>query len=201
MSESEIVAAIRPLIAAFDMLDIPYFIGGSIASSAFGMARSTLDIDIIAPVPASAVDSLVVLLKDAYYVSETAVRDAIARRSSFNLVHLKTMLKVDVFVLKDHPYDRQAFERRIAERLDPKADPPALFYLAAAEDIVLNKLNWFQMGGQVSERQWADVIGVLKVQQGTLDMHYLRSWAGQLGLMPLLDKALAEAYRDDTEQK
>ncbi len=101
------------------------------------------------------------------------------------------MLKIDIFVLKNTPYDRKAFDRRQKDTLDEEQELE--FYLASAEDIILSKLAWFRMGGGVSETQWNDVLGVLKVQQDALDMDYLRHWAAELNLTGLFGQALEDA--------
>lgn len=192
MSESEIVVTIRRLIDVFDELGISYQIGGSVASSAFGMARSTMDVDMVAHISARHVSALVSKLESEYYISEQAVREAVAHTTSFNIVHLDTMLKVDVFILKERDYDRQAFRRRRADTLDPD-DPSTTYYLCSPEDTIINKLEWFYSGGEKSERQWNDVMGVLKVQAASLDLAYCRHWARELGLKDLLERAIREA--------
>lgn len=192
MSDSDIIITIRPLIAAFDELGISYYIGGSVASSAFGKARSTLDVDIVAKISIAEVKFLVDRLKHVFYVSEKAILEAVRNNASFNIIHLETMLKVDVFILKKREYDRQAFERRLEDHLDDE-DPESRFFLGSPEDIILNKLEWYLAGGQVSERQWGDVIGVLKVQSDKINREYMKYWAGNLGVTILLEKALKEA--------
>jgi len=120
------------------------------------------------------------------------ILDPIARRSCFNVIHLATMFKVDVFVLKDRPYDRTAFARIRRDTLTPD-EPGAEVFLASPEDVVLNKLEWFRLGDAVSERQWRDAVGVLKVQKDRLDRPYLARWASHLGLTDLLEQAWREA--------
>jgi hypothetical protein len=192
MSDSDILATIKPLIAIFETIKIPYYIGGSVASSAFGKARSTLDVDIVAPIPLAIVYRLAEALKGTYYVSENDIRAAVINSSSFNIIHLETMIKVDVFILKKRDYDQQAFERKQEDYLDDE-NQEKIFFLAAPEDIVLNKLEWYMAGDKVSERQWNDVIGVLKVQAEKLNKQYLLVWAKKLGLQMLLEKAFKEA--------
>jgi hypothetical protein len=191
MNDSDIVQTVKPIIAVFDRLGISYYIGGSVASSAFGMARSTLDVDVVAQMGDAEVRPLVEGLKDVFYVSETAVFQAVRNRTSFNVVHLETMLKVDVFVLKQREYDQQAFERRRKEYLDTESQDATVFF-SSPEDIILNKLEWFKTGGEVSERQWGDILGVIKVQSEELNKEYLRTWATKLGVSRLLEKAFAE---------
>ena len=101
------------------------------------------------------------------------------------------MFKVDIFILKPTDYDRQAFLRADLRVLDDAPDSP-LFYVESAEDVVLNKLRWYRLGGEVSERQWSDVLAVLRVQAGLLDLAYLRHWSTALGVEDLLARALSE---------
>lgn len=192
MKGPEILQALEPVIRSFEALQIGYQIGGSVASSAYGVARATLDVDLVADLNAHHIGPLVEYLQGDYYVDEDRVRDAVARRSSFNLIHLESMLKVDVFVLKSRAYDRVAFARARLENL-AEGEGTRRYRISSPEDVILNKLDWYLQGGCVSERQWNDVLGVLKVQQSSLDSEYLRCWAGALGLEDLLLRALQDA--------
>ncbi len=191
MPQSEITLAIRPVIETFTALQIPYYIGGSVASSAYGIARATMDVDFVAAIEAKHVPDFVAQLEASYYVDAAMILDAISRRSSFNLIHLETMLKVDVFVLKDEPYHATALQRRRKDTLDDDLEADE-FYFGAPEDVILSKLDWYRMSAG-SERQWRDVLGVLKVQKYSLDITYLRHWAEHLRLTDLLQRALIEA--------
>lgn len=191
MSDSEIETTIQPFIEVLDELEIPYFIGGSVASSVFGIARSTMDVDMVAALTAEHVAGLVPRLESVYYISEAAIQEAISRKSSFNLVHLETMMKVDVFILKTRSFDQAAFQRRRKDHLDSE-NPQRMYYISSPEDIILNKLEWYQKGGMKTERQWNDIIGILKVQGHSLDLNYCQDWARQLGLSQLLETALQE---------
>lgn len=192
MKSPDILAAIKPVCDAFERLQIPYYIGGSIASSAYGIARATMDVDIVAILRIDQVQPLVNILETAYYLDEAVILEAIPRHSSFNLIHLETMLKVDVFIAKNAPYHHETFQRIRQDSLDE--DFPSLkFYLASPEDVILSKLDWFRLGGKTSERQWNDILGVLKVQKELLDRTYLKRWAVALGLSDLLEQALSEA--------
>lgn len=186
---SDIVAALGPVVDALVALQVPYSVGGSVASSAYGIARTTLDVDIVADLRAIHVAPLVEALSDRYYVDLDAATDAVRRRSMFNLVHLDTVLKVDVYVLKGDDFHRVSFGRRIEDVL---AADNRLFFMATPEDTILHKLTWYRDGAEVSDRQWGDVLGVLRVQAGKLDMDYLQRWAADLGIETLLQRALAE---------
>jgi len=192
VSPADIIAALTPVVEAFERLRVRYHVGGSIASSALGVARATLDVDVVADLSPGHAGRLVSDLSDAYYVDASAVMDAISRRASFNLIHLATMVKVDIFVLKDRPYDVEAFSRMRTDSLGDGAKERE-FFLSSAEDTVLNKLEWYEMGGRVADRQWRDVIGVLKVQAGRLDLDYMRRWARVIGVADLLERAIDDA--------
>ncbi len=103
MNAPGILQALEPVVQAFEELGIRYQIGGSVASSAYGIARATLDVDLLADLNELHIHSLVHALHNAYYIDEDRVRDAVLRRASFNVIHLETMIKVDVFVLKSRP--------------------------------------------------------------------------------------------------
>jgi hypothetical protein len=187
----ESVNVLMLVIDALDQLQVPYMVGGSMASAFYGVARSTLDADIIADLNDGQVDGLVERLSHGFYVDDAMVREAIRTRSSFNLIHLTTMFKVDVFIRKDRPFDRVQFERRIEQVF--ATDSEQKVFTASAEDVILAKLEWYRLGGETSDRQWRDILGVLKVQAGRLDLDYLRKWAAELHVSDLLQRALKES--------
>lgn len=185
----ELADALQPLLQVFGNLGIAYRIGGSLASSLWGRARATLDVDLVAQLSADQARPLCAALGNNYYVDEGAVRQAIAQGQAFNLIHLATMIKLDIFVLKAEPFDAAAFQRSSKAPLGKL--PEVVF--CTAEDMILRKLDWYRAAGGTSERQWSDVLGLLQVQAGALDWDYLNTWAGELGLSELLQKALDEA--------
>ena len=188
---TEPLAVTLLVIDALESLRVPYFIGGSLASAVHGVVRATMDVDIVADLRLEHVEPLVRILGDAFYADAEMMRAAVRRRRSFNLIHLETMFKVDVFVRKERPFDQAQFERRVLQTMT--TDPERTAYVASAEDTILAKLEWYRMGGQTSDRQWRDVQDVLKVQEARLDLPYLRHWAAQLGLRDLMERALSEA--------
>ncbi len=188
----EIRAALDPVADALEDLGVDYRIGGSVASSALGVARSTLDVDLVADLREEQTEPFVARLSADYYVDGEMIRDAVRRRDSFNLIHLATMLKIDVFIPKLRAFDREAFSRVTHERLGTGADARE-FPLTTAEDIVVHKLEWYRLGGGASKRQWEDAVGVLKLQGEALDRRYLEHWAKQVGVDDLLRRALDDA--------
>lgn len=187
--DADILATIAGVVEVFEKLGISYLIGGSVASSVHGIPRSTQDADLVADIKDSEVTELIMQLGDRYYLSEQAVREAIQRQFSFNLIDQQTLLKVDVFILKDQPFNQASFSRRQEAQVEENFRH---FNIYTPEDILLQKLIWFQAGGGVSERQWLDVLGILKMQE-SLDRSYLDEWAARLNLADLLAKAWQEA--------
>ena len=176
-----------------ERLGIPYVTAGSLASSLHGVPRSTDDIDIVADLRPAHVAQLIAVLGAEWYVSEEAARAAIERGTSFNAIHLATGVKVDVFVVGSDAFDARRVATASTVRIG--AEPGAELRVDTAEHTVLRKLEWFRRGGESSERQWRDVVGILRVQGDRSDRGELSHWAGQLGVTDLLTRALAEAGR------
>ena len=174
-----------------ERLGIPYAVGGSLASSIHGVMRSTLDVDIVADVRSEHIPALVAALTRDFYADANLMQTAIDHHSSFNLIHFETAFKVDIFVCKPRPFDHMQIARRRPAVI--AVDPDQSVYLATPEDTILAKLEWYRLGGEVSDRQWRDVLGVLKTRAGDLDRDYLRQWAAELRVSDLLEKAFREA--------
>lgn|SRR5579884_1806158 len=173
-------AALRLLLEMLDRLGIEYFVGGSVASASHGLARSTIDVDVIARIQPSHAEPLAAALGSDFYLDAEAAADSISRGRSFNIIHKPTAYKFDVFPALDDAYHLGQFERARDRRL------------ATAEDILLEKLLWYRAGGEVSERQWNDVRGIRDVQGERLDRGYLARWAEYLGVADLLDRLMTE---------
>jgi len=171
---------------------MPYYIGGSIASSVYGIARATMHVDIVADMALAQVPSLVGLLRDEYYIDEQMINNAVSGACSFNLIHLETMMKVDVFIPKKDLYHKSAIARKCKDRL-VEDDQDSVFFLSSPEDVIFSKLRWYKAGGGVSERQWLDVLGVIKIQGDSLDREYLIHWSNALAVFALLKPAFSES--------
>ncbi|MBC7528665.1 MAG: hypothetical protein H7308_14110 [Chthonomonadaceae bacterium] len=183
---------LRHMVGILEALDIPYLVGGSVASVALSEPRSTNDVDIVVDLREENVVDFLVALEDDFYAEEEMIRDAISLKSSFNLILLRTMIKVDVFVCEANAWTESEFSRKHQLDLGITGEP-ILAWLPSAEDVILQKLAWYRLGGEVSERQWRDVQGVLKVQAENLDYDYLKKWAIFRNVSDLLLRAVYEA--------
>ena len=192
MISSDVLAALSPVADALEALGARYYVGGSLASSVHGVPRASIDADVVTDLGADQVGAFVARLQAAYYVDETRARAAIQARRSFNLIHLATMFKVDMFVSKGRPFDLEALRRA---SLEPLIDSPDArrFFVATPEDTILAKLEWFRAGGEASERQWTDVVGLLKTGRGRVARDYLERWAAATGVTDLLERAFRDA--------
>jgi hypothetical protein len=188
---SEPIRVVATIAGVFDSLAIPYLIGGSVASSVYGVPRATQDVDLVADIRSNHVNALTGMLAGEFYVDADMIREALQRRSSFNVVHLATMFKADVFILQADSWAREEMKRARTEALD-LPEGRTLLRFASPEDILLHKLVWYKLGNQISDRQWNDVLGILKIQGEHLDQAYLDLWAPLLDVFALLQRARNE---------
>jgi hypothetical protein len=172
----------------FEKLSVPYLIGGSLASTLYGMVRTTQDADIVAEMRPEHLQPFVTALQDEFFIDDEMIAEAIQRNSSFNIIHRETMFKVDVFIPRPRPFLQSQLARAQRQTFTFETEVSAKF--ASPEDTILAKLEWYRLGGEISERQWRDILGVLKTRAGVLDLSYLRKWAGELKLSDLLERAL-----------
>jgi hypothetical protein len=179
---------LREITAALNRAGILYAIGGSLASSARSVWRTTLDVDLVAAIAPTQAVRFVQLLGKDWYADVDQVRDSIAAGRSFNVIHMRNVLKVDVFPA------REAFHRAQLERATvlPLGEGRIPCVVTTAEDILLAKLQWYRDGGEVSDRQWNDIGGLIATNP-TMDWEYVDSWAERLGIAALLARARAEA--------
>ena len=175
----------------FEKLDVPYLIGGSLASTLYGMVRTTQDSDIVAEMRLDHLNPFVSALQAEFYVDDEMIAESIQRNSSFKIIHRESMFKVDVFIPRPRPFLQSQLARAQRQTFTFETDVSARF--ASPEDTILSKLEWYRMGGEVSDRQWRDILGVLKTRAGELDLDYLRQWGSELTIGDLLERALKEA--------
>lgn len=186
--DAEPVLVTLRVAAELERLGVEYLVGGSIASSVHGRPRTTQDVDMVARLAGRHIPALVAALEQEFYIDAGMANDAITRRASFNIIHLATMLKVDIFVFNGDELSQAEMQRKVAV---PLRD--AMVWFASPEDIVLQKLDWYRKGEGVSERQWRDTLGVIAVQGARFDLVYTRAWAEKLALTELFERALVEA--------
>ena len=192
MSLSDPIKVMIRVVEVLEKLRIPYYLGGSLASSVYGTPRATQDIDIVADIQFQHVKLFVnSFTEEEFYIDEEMIKEAIASKSSFNIIHLEAMIKVDIFIFNDTSFAQSEMSRRRRELI--MSDPESFVSLPTPEDIILQKLLWFNMGGRVSDRQWQDILGVINVQSNKLDLTYLNLWAKKLNLFELLQQALKDA--------
>jgi hypothetical protein len=191
VSHEDNLEVVQEVVSILSAMAIEYALGGSMASSLLGKPRFTQDADLtVEPFPGKE-EAFVARFGPDYYVSLTAVQQAITKRSSFNIIHVTSGFKVDVFVRKDRPFEQSLMLRRHRAAIGDR--PGETILVVSPEDIILLKLEWYRIGGGVSDRQWADLLGVLKVQAGKLDEAYLDRWAAELKVEDLLVRARQEA--------
>lgn len=186
--QNEPVEVTLKVTGVLEKLGVPNLIGGSLASTLYGMVRTTQDSDIIAELRSEHIQPFVEALQSEFFIDEEMIAESIQRNSSFNIIHRDTMFKVDVFIPRPRPFHQSELARAQRQTFSLETEISANF--ASPEDTILSKLEWFRMGGEISDRQWRDILGVLKTQEGELDLDYLRKWADELNVATLLERAL-----------
>ena len=191
MPSGDVLAVTLAVAEALEALGVTYVVGGSLASSLHGIPRATQDADLVADLREEQAPALADALKADFYVDAEAISTAVRRGSCFNVIHLGTMFKVDVFAPGENPLVRDELARRQTFPLPEM--PGRLIAVASPEDVILQKLLWYRKGDETSERQWRDALGVMKVQEGKLDQKYLSAKAREAGLEDLLARARSQA--------
>jgi len=176
------------VISKLEELRIPYMVSGSAASSFHAFVRTTQDGDLVVDLGLDQVERFAAAFAPEFYLDRASIHRSVQMGGSFNLIHFESSLKIDFFPLQKRRFSLQEFSRRQPRLLLNESIAPA--YVATAEDTILSKLEWFRAGGEVSENQWKDVVGILKVQADSLDLNYLKQWARELRVEDLLEKAL-----------
>jgi hypothetical protein len=193
----DVLGALSELARILEDLGLRYAVGGSLASGAWGEPRSTHDVDLIVELPETHVAELFRALEPSFYVDQAAMREAVRRSRAFNVIHLGRHVKIDLFVAGRGALDVAQLESPIPRRLSVDSDRD--FPVTAPELVVLRKLDWYRAGGGVSDRQWRDVLAVLRVQGSRLDRARMRALATETGLSELLERAIAEAWGPDAD--
>ena len=185
---SEIARLLHPI---FETLGIPYYITGGVAASVYGDPRTTRDLDLVIEFIRDNIYQLVEALETAgFYCPPGAVEDIQEGRGRvLSVTHMTLVLNADIVLNSNTEFDRSKMARRRLEALDSAGVEQ--FWIASPEDVVLAKLLWRKQSQ--SQKQWTDVLGILKVQAENLERGYLTEWAEQLGLVDDLNLAFIEA--------
>ena len=189
--QNEPIEVTLKVTAILEQLHIPYLIGGSLASILYGMVRTTQDADIVAEMGLAHVEPFVSALQNEFYIDDEMIAAAIQRHSSFNIIHRETFFKVDVFIPAPRFFMQSQFSRARRHTFTFATEVSAKF--ATPEDTLLAKLEWYRLGGEASDRQWRDILGIIKTRAEKLDLAYLQKWAAEIQVSGLLARALQEA--------
>ncbi len=183
------IALAQQLHLLFEGDSIPYYVSGGVASSIHGEARSTRDLNLVLQIEVTQIESLVAVLEASrFYCPALSVEDIKAgRERMLNITHIETIANADLYVMDNSPFAISQMSRR--QLLD--IEGMASFWIASPEDIISQKLLWGR--GSQSAKQWRDVLGILKLQSSELDYSYLTQWAGDLGLVDILNQAASES--------
>ncbi|MBS1701491.1 MAG: hypothetical protein JST12_07510 [Armatimonadetes bacterium] len=166
-------------------------VGGSFASSAWGMPRQTHDLDVAVLLTPERAGELFDAVKDNYMASLDEIRNTLRSAESFRafqMIHFEETFKLDVFVLFDNEYTRASFERTLPYPMFDDLTVP----FASPKDTVVTKLRWFDLGHRVSDKQWNDIVQVLEIQGEDLDEAYMTRWAEHFGVLELLREAQSQ---------
>lgn len=177
------------VVRALERMGIPHYVTGSLASSLHGEPRATNDSDVVAALRTLHFERMRRELGDRFYLDEEDFRHACEHHRSFNLVDEVELAKVDIFCVAPEGYQAEALARAVVMELE-RGDPFSAVHVASATDVLLSKLRWYQLGGQVSDRQWRDLVGVVTAQRGRLDLEYARRWSQVQGTTELLERLL-----------
>lgn len=188
MNENELL---RDCLRRLNLARIDYMLTGSMASNAWGIPRTTHDLDFVLQIPPSAAVRLSESFSGDYFLDAATIQAAFHPPYQFNAIHVPSALKIDFWMLRPGPFEREMFARRLRF---PLLGEPA--WISTPEDVILHKLYWHTI--TPSDRQLGDVAGVVAVQRGQLDENYLRRWAAELGLNALLEQALGGKFRPKT---
>ncbi len=169
----------------FARLNIPYYVTGGAAAITYGEPRTTGDVDIVLGIPQTHLRELVQALEaEGFYV---AGADDAGPGRCLSITHIESAARADLIISGDMDYERLRFARSRLMSIPGFGD----IIFSSPEDVILSKLQWGKR--HQSEKQWRDVLAVMKVQGTSLDFAYLWQWAPELGVADDLSRAFIEA--------
>ncbi|HLP00167.1 MAG TPA: hypothetical protein VK171_16340 [Fimbriimonas sp.] len=189
-----LLSSLSHVIQLFDSFGIKYVVGGSLASSAWGQQRATQDADLAILINSNQLELLIESLSWPYVIDQESLRSIVDRPDPFDsgqILNGETSDKIDLFLLRPDEYTFAQFER--ARFFELGSGVP--LRICSAEDIIITKLRWFELGNRVSDKQWNDIVQVLEMQQGQLDESYMTHWAEHFGVIELLQKAQTQVVK------
>jgi hypothetical protein len=189
--EAELLGVALRITRELERANIPYFLAGSLASMIHGEPRATLDVDLVVSMTPNQAQRLADALERDFHFAPDWLVDAARTQPIVNVFHKRPFLKVDLHVRAQDGHSREEMRRAVSIQVGTEEDE--VLRVATAEDVVLHKLRWYRAGGERSDRQWRDVLGVLKRARGRLDERYLERWARELDVLDLLTRALGES--------
>lgn len=189
-STADLLDAIVPLSATFEEAEIPYYIQGTVANSLYGMQRATFAVDFVVDLYLEHIDNLQQQLKPFYAIDTQIMRDAVYSQTYFEIVHIESLIKINVLLSQKLDFEKQAHNRIKRHRL--LENSPSV-YVASPEDSVLTQLRIYRVEGETADDLWNEILGVLKVQGTSLDFAYLEQWAQKLKIADLLRKGYVDA--------
>ncbi len=180
--------AALPVLDCREKLRVPCFLAGGLAGKLWGLVRTMpQDVPVTAVLALSHAAPLVEALEGSYYADAGRIAQGIRRHAAFQLIHLQTLLHVEVTAAEDTAFTRSVLARRIGREL-PEAGARTLFF-ASPEDVLLRTLLALPHDG-IPHPAWDEIQATLVEKAGTLDLAYLRTWARRLDLLSALDRAL-----------
>ena len=184
---------VERVVSILDNIGIEYMIGGSFASSHYGEPRMTRDVDFVADIREEHIPAMMQHFSAAdWYIDDEMILDAIKTESSFNIILLPTMYKADFFCRRLYAWGQEEWGRRTRKHIDSEYIKREIVY-ASPEGMILQKLLWYRMGGEVSSQQWRDIQKMLVTQEPTIDKEYLKKWAAVIHVTDLLEQACTDA--------
>ena len=171
--------ALQDVCARLDDAQIGYMLTGSLAMSFYARPRMTRDVDLVVSLDNAGVERLIGALGDDYHADPDAIRIAMRDVRPWNILHMPSLVKIDLIPRKESRYRRLEFDRRRMVQLAGIS-----LWIVSIEDLILSKLEWSRESR--SEQQRRDVRLLL---DAPLDRGYLDDWAAQLDLVELLREA------------
>jgi hypothetical protein len=183
LNANEVVLSV---VAALDHFHIPYMLVGSYSSNFYGVARATQDADLVAQLEGSRVSEIASRLGAEFQLDPQLSFEAITSTTRYNIIHLPSSFRIELFLLSDDPHDRRRFARRVQATIAGHS-----VFVPTVEDVIITKLRWSKGGNRTKDVE--DVENILLVQAGRLDVPYIRHWTDQHSTRDLFERLLAAA--------